>query len=275
MSLLAGHFFNILFEGLEGWMVISTFPGDGKFKDEGGIWTAEEIAEHTGLPLGTEFFLTSDSFTTAPGGTVEVPGPDGPRSVEVGPVWIARTELTWEAYDVFALELDRPEPGSDADAIARPSRPYGAPDYGWGREGFPVISVSQAAAEAFGEWLSTAFSRHVDQVPREAFIPPGADAEEARRMRGLEAFRGRLALNRADYGAKLRALDLPVLCLVGDASEKSFRMMKALADTLPNARLELIENAFEPSNLTQADAFNGLVGEFLESLGWTAKGQAA
>jgi hypothetical protein len=53
-----------------------------------------------------------------PGGTVEVPGPDGPRSVEVGPVWIARTPLTWEAYDVFALELDRPEPGSAADAVA-------------------------------------------------------------------------------------------------------------------------------------------------------------
>lgn len=32
------------------------------------------------------------------------------------------------------------------------------------------------------DWVGSAFSRRVDQVPREAFIPPGADAEEARRI---------------------------------------------------------------------------------------------
>lgn len=102
-----------------------------------------------------------------PGGEVEVPGPDGLRTVEVGPIWIAQTELTWDAYDVYTLGLGAPPAGSDADAIARPSQPYGAPDYGWGHEGYPVISVSRAAAEAFCEWLSAATGQRY-RLPTEA-----------------------------------------------------------------------------------------------------------
>jgi 3-oxoadipate enol-lactonase len=139
---------------------------------------------------------------------------------------------------------------------------------GEGRRGF----ASSLLAPAYllpGRWLAAAVERHYARSPLAQRIL----AEETRRMRGLETFRARLALNRVDYGAELRALDLPALCLVGDASEAHFRMMKALADTLPHARLELIQGAFEPSNLTQPEAFNRFVGEFLESLGWTAKGQ--
>jgi formylglycine-generating enzyme required for sulfatase activity len=78
-----------------------------------------------------------------------VPGGDGVQAFYAGV-----TEVTWDMYDVFALELDRgPAPGK-ADAVARPSNPYGAPDYGWGHAGFPVMSVTRAAAEAFCTWLS-------------------------------------------------------------------------------------------------------------------------
>lgn len=78
---------------------------------------------------------------------VLVPGDD--------PFYIGRTEVTWDMYDVFALGLDAPAKTPGADAIARPSQPYGAPDYGWGHAGYPVISVTRAAAEAFCAWLST------------------------------------------------------------------------------------------------------------------------
>ena len=78
-----------------------------------------------------------------------VPGGDG-----VQPFYIGVTEVTWDMYDVFALELDRGAAAGKADAIARPSNPYGAPDYGWGHAGFPVMSVTRAAAEAFCTWLS-------------------------------------------------------------------------------------------------------------------------
>jgi hypothetical protein len=70
------------------------------------------------------------------------------------PFYIGVTEVTWDMYDVFALGLDRTADAGKADAIARPSSPYGAPDYGWGHAGFPAISVTRAAAEAFCAWLS-------------------------------------------------------------------------------------------------------------------------
>lgn len=70
-------------------------------------------------------------------------------------IWIGKTEVTWDLYDAFALSRpDSAEQPSAADAVARPTRPYGAPDYGWGHAGFPVISVAHTAAEAFCEWLS-------------------------------------------------------------------------------------------------------------------------
>ena len=99
-----------------------------------------------------------------PGGIVTVSG----ERQNVAPFLVGRTEVTWDMYDVFALGLDTPAaqpPG--ADAVARPSNPYGAPDHGWGHAGYPVISVTRAAAEAFAKWLSQKTGR-VYRLPTEA-----------------------------------------------------------------------------------------------------------
>ena len=81
---------------------------------------------------------------------------------------IGRTEVTWDMYDVFTLGLDRPAGATGgADAVARPSNPYGAPDYGWGHAGFPVISVTRQSAEAFAKWLSQKTGR-VYRLPTDA-----------------------------------------------------------------------------------------------------------
>ena len=87
--------------------------------------------------------------------------------VVVKPFHIGRTEVTWDMYDVFALGLDVAKEKTSADAVARPSQPYGAPDYGWGHAGFPAISVTRDAAEAFCKWLSTKTGR-VYRLPTEA-----------------------------------------------------------------------------------------------------------
>lgn len=86
----------------------------------------------------------------------------------VGPFYVGRTEVTWDLYDVFALGLDTPAARpAGSDGVARPSNPYGAPDYGWGHAGFPVISVTRQAAEAFTKWLSQKTGR-VYRLPTEA-----------------------------------------------------------------------------------------------------------
>ncbi len=98
------------------------------------------------------------------GGRVTVTDAKGSREVEVPNFYLGRTEVTWDMYDVFALGLDSPAGGA---TIARPSHPYGAPDYGWGHAGFPVMSVTRAAAEAFCAWLSQKTGRAY-RLPTEA-----------------------------------------------------------------------------------------------------------
>jgi formylglycine-generating enzyme required for sulfatase activity len=114
----------------------------------------------------------SGSQQTIPGTVVTfemVPVPGGKVTVEgapalVEPFEIGRTEVTWDMYDLFAMgKTDAP----GADAVARPSQPYGAPDYNWGHNGYPVISVTYEAAEAFCAWLSTRTGKKY-RLPTEA-----------------------------------------------------------------------------------------------------------
>ena len=107
--------------------------------------------------------LVSFEMVALPGGTVDVDG----ASVTLKPFHIGRTEVTWDMYDVFALGLDVAKEKTGADAVARPSQPYGAPDYGWGHAGFPAISLTREAADAFCTWLS-AKSGHQYRLPTEA-----------------------------------------------------------------------------------------------------------
>jgi formylglycine-generating enzyme required for sulfatase activity len=86
-----------------------------------------------------------------PGGTVVLHG----DTVQVEPFLIGRTEVPWDLYDVFYLRLDVPRAMRDSvDARLRPSRPYGAPDRGFGHRGYPAISLTYGATTRFVTWLS-------------------------------------------------------------------------------------------------------------------------
>lgn len=100
---------------------------------------------------------------------VPVPGGDG-----LAPFYLGRTEVTWDMYDVFALGLDGKTPEGAPDAVARPSRPYGAPDYGWGHAGYPAISIAREAADAYVAWLSKATGKAY-RLPTEAEWQHAAD----------------------------------------------------------------------------------------------------
>ncbi len=106
---------------------------------------------HEAIP-GT---LVTFEMVRVPAGRVTLPGAEGRgQAVEVAEFFIGRTEVTWDMFDVYTLRLDAPRASAAADAVARPSEPYGAPDRGWGHAGFPVMSVTAQAAEAFCRWLS-------------------------------------------------------------------------------------------------------------------------
>lgn len=129
------------------------------------------------------------------GGTVTLDG----KTVTVEPFSIGKTEVTWDLYDVFALALDA-KTGGGADAVARPSQPYGAPDYGWGHAGYPAISVTRSAAEAFTEWLSRKTGKKY-RLPTEAEWQRAA--ELAAEKGGLTAARrDEIAWHAGNAGAK-------------------------------------------------------------------------
>jgi formylglycine-generating enzyme required for sulfatase activity len=94
-----------------------------------------------------------------PGGEVHLPGVA--RPVTVPAFWIGRTEVAWELYDVFYLRFDVPRAErAGVDAASRPSRPYGAPDRGFGHRGYPAMSLTYRAAVDFAAWLSERTGHH-------------------------------------------------------------------------------------------------------------------
>ena len=113
--------------------------------------------------------LVRFDMVAVPGGMVSVETPDGAREVEVPSFWIGRTEVTWNEYDVFAFRLDmsREEAAAASDAESRPTRPYGAPDRGFGHDGFPAIGMTYHAAVTYADWLSQKTGRKY-RVPTDA-----------------------------------------------------------------------------------------------------------
>lgn len=110
--------------------------------------------------------LVTFELVRVSGGRVTLP--DG-STAEVGDFWIGRTEVTWDAYDIYAFRLDGSDPDLPAgvDAVARPSRPYGAPDWGFGHQGYAALSMTQHAATQYAAWLS-AKTGHSYRLPTEA-----------------------------------------------------------------------------------------------------------
>lgn len=86
---------------------------------------------------------------------------------KVHDIWIAETETTWDLYDIYAFQLDAPARSGEAAPLSSPSRPYGAPDRGFGHAGFPAIGIHINAANEFCKWLSTQTGRTY-RLPTEA-----------------------------------------------------------------------------------------------------------
>ncbi|MGQ9730733.1 MAG: formylglycine-generating enzyme family protein [Candidatus Zipacnadales bacterium] len=132
---------------------------------------AQSLEPYTEVLEGT---LVTFDMVPVPGGLYEYTDPNTGQTttVEIKPFWIGKTEVTWDEYDVYRLRLDRPERmGEDAqqghaqesvgeeetddpDALARPSKPYGAPDAGFGHQGYATIHITYYAATMYCKWLS-------------------------------------------------------------------------------------------------------------------------
>ena len=134
---------------------------------------AQDAVAYTDTIPGT---LVTFTMVPVPAGRVTLIENGATVTRDVPQFWVGATEVTWDMYDIFAFRLDVPrEARPGIDASARPSRPYGAPDRGFGHAGHPAISMTHAAATAFARWLSDK-TGHRYEVATEAQWRRAADA---------------------------------------------------------------------------------------------------
>jgi sulfatase modifying factor 1 len=74
-------------------------------------------------------------------------------------IWMSRTEVTWDQFDIFwmAADVENPwkvERTDKFDGKSRPSKPYMPPDAGWGHEGDPAMGLHINSANQYVAWLS-------------------------------------------------------------------------------------------------------------------------
>jgi formylglycine-generating enzyme required for sulfatase activity len=89
---------------------------------------------------------------------------EGPaHAVRIAPFWMGRTEVTWDEYDAFRFEQSVASPTqtaapaappAGADAVTKPSPPYGDESFGFGKGKQPAINVQYHGAMEYCRWLS-------------------------------------------------------------------------------------------------------------------------
>ena len=88
-----------------------------------------------------------------------------------------------------------------------------------------------------------------------------------RSAQGLaRAARGMLAQEGSRVIDGLGAIDVPTLIIVGDKDQPFIAPCEYMAKKISGARLEVIRDAGHSSNLDQPEAFNRVLGDFLDSL---------
>ena len=130
--------------------------------NEGGTQIREEKISKT---------MISFKMVKLPGGTITMPdakAPGGTQEVAIKPFWIGEKEVSWDEYDAYMFKLDMTDAeAAKVDVKLRPSLPYGAPDRGFGHEGYAAISIARNAAEQYCKWLSTKTGKKY-RLPTEA-----------------------------------------------------------------------------------------------------------
>jgi len=128
-------------------------------------------------------------------------------------------------------------------------------------------------ADARAVWNARAHERAAELESKglEALAGRSREMREAmghhRSAQGLaHAARGMLAQQDSTVIDSLPSIRVPTLVIVGDRDQPFLAPCEYMAKKIPGARLEVIAEAGHSSNLDQPAIFNGVLGNFLQSL---------
>ncbi len=99
--------------------------------------------------------------------------PIGSKQVKLSSFFMAKVELTWDAYRAFLTDVesegrvDDSKARNDLDAISGATPPWGDPAQGWGMGQRPAISMTWQAAHMYCKWLSNKTGK-MYRLPTEA-----------------------------------------------------------------------------------------------------------
>ncbi len=150
---------------------------DAEADDAASMKPYTEVLEHTEarirmIPIaGGRFVMGSPE--NEPGRKPD----EGPQhEVEIEPFWMSECEITWDAYEPWAENLDtfrREALGASSprdpvvDAVTRPTDPYTDMSFSMGRGQHPAICMTQHAARTYCQWLTAKTGRYY-RLPTEA-----------------------------------------------------------------------------------------------------------
>jgi len=139
-----------------------------------------ELIEHTDVTIEMLAIKGGKFLLGSPESEKGRRADEGPQhEVAIEPFWMAKCEITWDAYEVWMSDLDifrRDALGfavsprdklSERFQLTQPTKPYTDMTFGMGKRGYPAICMTQHSCRVFCQWLSAKTGRYY-RLPTEA-----------------------------------------------------------------------------------------------------------
>jgi formylglycine-generating enzyme required for sulfatase activity len=166
-------------------VVLAAHPAPLEVKDSEAKTEAEmkpyvELVEHSSAKIDMLPIRAGEFVMGSPEAEPNRNDDEGPQHrVRVAPFWMAKYEITWDAYEIWMSDIDIfrraafGQAANERDKIAekyqlsQPTKPYTDMSFGMGKRGYPAICMTQHAARTFCKWLSAKTGRYY-RLPTEA-----------------------------------------------------------------------------------------------------------
>ena len=113
----------------------------------------DELIEHTEVKISMLPIKGGEFMMGSPASEADRGDDETPHKVRVEPFWMAKCEITWDAYECWMFDLDvqrrkafetkanARDKAADEYQLSQPTKPYLPMDFGMGRKGLSLIHI--------------------------------------------------------------------------------------------------------------------------------------